>query len=78
MSPRGELRFAIQDEGTGSADFLAFCQKLIDDIGRPVVLILDTDPVHEAKAVKAYAEQSQGQLTLRFLPPRCPEHDLEA
>jgi transposase len=73
VSPRGELHFEIQDEGIKAEHFLAFCKKLIADAARPVFLIMDNSQVHHAKILKEYAAQSNGMLTLFFLPPYSPE-----
>jgi len=73
VSPRGELHFEIQDEGINAEDFIAFCEKLINDVDRPVFLILDNSRVHHAKIVKQFAADSDGKLTLFFLPPYSPE-----
>lgn len=73
VSPRGELHFEIQDEGIKAEDFIAFCEKLIVDAGRPVFLILDNSQVHRAIILKEYAAASNGKLTLFFLPPYSPE-----
>jgi transposase len=73
VSPRGELHFDIQEDSIKAEDFLAFCRQLISDAGRPVFLILDNSQVHRAKILKEYASQSNGQLTLFFLPPYSPE-----
>lgn len=73
VSPRGELHFQVYDEGIRKEEFLDFCQMLIADAGRPVFLIMDNSQVHRAKILKAYAEQSNGTLTLFFLPPYSPE-----
>jgi transposase len=73
VSPRGELHFDIQERGITADDFLGFCEKLIADAGRPVFLILDNSQVHRAIILKEYAAQSNGMLTLFFLPPYSPE-----
>lgn len=73
VSPRGELHFDIQERGVTADDFLGFCKKLVADTGRPVFLILDNSQVHRAIILKEYAAQSNGMLTLFFLPPYSPE-----
>jgi transposase len=74
VSARGELHFAIkQEEGINGEDFLEFTKDLIADAGRPVFLILDNSQVHRAVILKEYARQSNGMLTLFFLPPYSPE-----
>ena len=73
VSPRGELHFDIHEKGVKTEDFLEFCKTLIADAGRPVFLIIDNSQVHHANILKEYAEQSDGMLTLFFLPPYSPD-----
>lgn len=73
VSARGELHFDIQGKGVTSEDFLGFCENLLADVGRPVFLILDNSQVHRAVILKEYVRQSNGMLTLFFLPPYSPE-----
>lgn len=73
VSSRGELHFDIQEAGITGEDFLAFTRTLIADAGRPVFLILDNSQVHRSVILKEYAQQSNGMLTLFFLPPYSPE-----
>jgi transposase len=73
ISPRGELHFQVHETGIRQEEFLEFCKALIADAGRPVFLIMDNSQVHRAKILKAYAAESNGALTLFFLPPYSPE-----
>ena len=73
ISPRGELHFQVHETGIKQEEFLEFCKALIADAGRPVFLIMDNSQVHRAKIIKAYAAESNGALTLFFLPPYSPE-----
>jgi transposase len=73
VSPRGELHFQVYEEGIRKEEFLDFCHMLIADAGRPVFLVMDNSQVHRAKILKEYAANSNGMLTLFFLPPYSPE-----
>jgi transposase len=73
ISPRGELHFQVHETGIRQEEFLGFCKALIADAGRPVFLIMDNSQVHRAKILTAYAAESNGALTLFFLPPYSPE-----
>lgn len=73
VSPRGELHFQIRESGIRQEDFVEFCKMLIADAGRPVFLVMDNSRVHHATMVKEYAAQSNGLLTLFFLPPYSPD-----
>jgi transposase len=73
VSPRGELHFQVHETGIRQEEFLEFCKMLLADAGRPVFLIMDNSQVHRAKILKTYADQSNGMLTLFFLPPYSPD-----
>jgi transposase len=73
VSPRGELHFQVHETGIRQEEFLEFCKTLIADTGRPVYLIVDNSQVHRSKILKAYAQQSNGMLTIFFLPPYSPD-----
>jgi transposase len=74
ISPRGELRFRVQ-EGSMNADrFIDFLKALISSVEGKVFLILDGHPVHKAKKVKEFAEnETEGRLKLFFLPAYSPD-----
>jgi transposase len=46
---------------------------LVAGVGRPVFLIMDNSQVQRSKILKAYAAESNGMLTLFFLPPYSPD-----
>ena len=73
VSPRGELHFQIHETGIKKEEFLDFCKTLVSDVGRPVFLILDNSQVHRAKILKEYVKQSNGMLTIFFIPPHSPD-----
>jgi transposase len=72
-SPRGKLLFETHNKRIREDELLAFCEKLILDAQRPVFLILDNGQVHWAEIIKEYATESNGQLTLFFLPSYSPD-----
>jgi transposase len=73
VSPRGELHFQVYEEGIRKEEFLEFCKMLIEDMKRPVFLIMDNSQVHRSKILKEYVEQSNGMLAIFFLPPYSPD-----
>ena len=73
ISPRGELHFQVYESGIRKEEFLDFCKMLVTDVGHPVFLVVDNSQVHRARILKAYAEQSEGMLTIFFLPPYSPD-----
>ena len=54
VSPRGELHFQVYEEGIRKEEFLEFCKMLIEDMNRPVFLIMDNSQVHRSKILKEY------------------------
>jgi transposase len=73
VSPRGGLHFQVHETGIRAEEYLEFCKMLVADVGRPVFLIMDNSQVHRAKILKEHAAQSNGMLTLFFLPPYSPD-----
>jgi transposase len=73
VAAKGKLRFAAYDGSLNGSVFIDFCRRLLDDSPGPVFLVLDGHPVHRSKAVKAFAESTNGRLQLCFLPGYAPE-----
>jgi transposase len=74
ISPRGELRFRVQ-EGSMTADrFIDFLKALLGSVPGKVFLIVDGHPVHKAKKVKEFIEnEADGRLEMFFLPAYSPD-----
>jgi transposase len=72
VSAQGRLRFSIVNGTMTAARFLEFCQRLLRDEGRPVVLIVDGHAAHKAKKVRAWVDSTQGRFTLAYLPAYSP------
>ena len=53
--------------------FVGFVKKRHQDAGRPLIVIADNARYHTGKAVRAYAEQSQRQVVIDYLPGYSPE-----
>jgi len=53
--------------------FKEFLSRLLKDSNGPVFLILDGHPVHRSRDVREYAEGTDGNLRLFFLPGYSPE-----
>ena len=60
-----------------AAVFIDFCRRLLHDSPGPVFLIVDGHPVHRSKAVREFADNTNGHLRLFFLPPYSPELNLD-
>jgi transposase len=73
ISAKGELRFMLTTSKVDAAVFVEFLGRLLHNATAPVFLVVDGHPVHRARKVAAFVEQTQGRLRLFFLPPYSPE-----
>ena len=74
ISPRGELRFRVQEDRMNAARFIDFLKALLDSVPGKIFLIVDGHPVHKAKKVREFAEnKTDGRLKIFFLPSYSPD-----
>jgi transposase len=73
VTAKGALRFAAYDGNLNGPVFIDFCRRLLHDAPGPVFLVLDGHPVHRSKAVRQFAEATEGRLRMYFLPGYSPE-----
>jgi len=74
ISPRGELRFRVQEGKMNAEKFIDFLKALLDSVPGKIFLIVDGHPVHKAKRVSEFVkEKADGRLSIFFLPPYSPE-----
>lgn len=74
ISPRGELRFRVQEGKMNAGKFIDFLEALLDSVPGKIFLILDGHPVHKAKKVSEFVkEKAGGRLKIFFLPPYSPD-----
>ena len=52
---------------------MAFLRKFMRSRKQPVHLVLDSLPAHKTAAVRAYADSTNGRLTLHFLSGYAPD-----
>src|SRR5919204_418204 len=67
VTAKGALRFAAYDGNLNGPVFIDFCRRLLHDAPGPVFLVLDGHPVHRSKAVRQFAEATNGRLRLLYL-----------
>lgn len=74
ISPRGELRFRVQEGSMNAGRFIDFLKALLSTVEGKVFLIVDGHPVHKSKKVREFAEnETGGRLKIFFLPPYSPD-----
>jgi transposase len=73
VTAQGRLRFSTYTGSFTAERFIEFCKKLIHDTDGPVYLVVDGHPTHKAKAVKRFADDTDGALKLFILPAYSPQ-----
>lgn len=74
ISPRGELRFRVQEGSMNAGRFIDFLKALLSTVEGGIFLIVDGHPVHRSKKVREFAEnETGGRLKIFFLPPYSPD-----
>ena len=74
ISPRGELRFRVQEGRMNAGRFIDFLKALLDSVPGKIFLIVDGHPVHKAKKVREFTEnEADGRLKIFFLPSYSPD-----
>ncbi len=72
LTNRGRLAFMVFKCRFTTAVFIAFLRRLLRHTRRPVVLIVDAHPVHQATVVKRWVARYP-RLRLVFLPGYSPD-----
>jgi transposase len=73
VTPRGDMKFKTFEGKMDGARYLDFLIDLLNDTGKPIIVIADNASYHQGKFVKECAEKSNDQVTLINLPPYAPE-----
>jgi transposase len=74
INMQGRISFDVREGGVDSQVFVEFCKKLMADAeGKKVFLIIDNATYHVSKKTREFAEQTNGMLTLFYLPTYAPE-----
>jgi len=71
----GKVRFMLYRENMTSAVLIRFMSRLIKDVSRKVLLVLDNLRVHHSKVVAAWLAEHKKHIEVFFLPPYSPEHN---
>ena len=82
MTNKGELRWMLLDGAVKAPSLIRFMQRLVEDAGRKVLLILDPRkslrdfadlPVHRARAVQDWLAGRRAEVKVFHLPAYSPE-----
>ena len=72
ISPRGELRFRVQEGTMNAGRFIEFLKALLESVEVKIFLIVDGHPAHKANKVKEFVAEEE-RLELFFLPGYSPQ-----
>ena len=73
ITNRGRLYFMVFKERFNSGVFIRCLKRLLRQVGRKVVLIVDEHPAHKAHKTTRWLKVHGKQIQLYFLPPYSPE-----
>jgi len=73
VNARGGFWFATYKGGMSAELFIGMLKILMQRRRKPLFLILDSLPAHQAKVVKNYVASTNGKLEFHFLPGYAPE-----
>ncbi len=73
ITNRGRLYFMVFKERFNAGVFIRFLKRLLRQVGRKVVLIVDEHPGHKAHETTRWLKVHGKKIQLYFLPPYSPE-----
>ena len=73
ITNRGHLAFMVFKERFTAGVFLRFVRRLLRQVGRKVLLIVDRHPVHRSGVVQRWLATNPKRLAVFFLPGYSPE-----
>ena len=73
VANRGELRWMVVDGAVNAPTFIRFLQRLVRDVRRKVLLILDRLKAHSARLTRDWLAQHRSEIEVHYLPPYSPE-----
>lgn len=73
VSPRGDMKFKSFEGRMNGGRFVGFLKELLADAGKPIIVIMDGASYHRGKPVKDFVAQSNGRVTVEYLPSYSPE-----
>lgn len=73
VSADGDVHFSLIEGRCNSDAFIAYCRSLLEDMRRPVFLVVDGASYHDSAATRAFVASTDGRLRLFKLPGYSPE-----
>jgi hypothetical protein len=69
LSMMGEFQFMLVQGEADAQAFRTFLKQLMIGVWQPVLLAVDSQPVHRDRIVESYVQSTHGKLRLHHLPP---------
>jgi transposase len=73
ITNRGQLCFMVFKERFNAGVFIRFLKRLVRQVGRKIVLIVDAHPAHKARETARWLKVHGKKIQLYFLPSYSPE-----
>ena len=73
VNAQGAFWYNVYRGTLNAALFIVMLQDLMKGRRKPILLILDSLPAHQAKVVAKYVQSTKGRLELHFLPTYAPD-----
>jgi transposase len=73
ITNKGKVSWMIVDGSVNVERFIVFLERLLQDAGRKVFLILDNLKVHHGILVQEWVKQQKGRIELFYLPAYSPD-----
>lgn len=73
ITNRGKLLFMVFTQEFKAPVFLKFLKRLVRQVRRPIVLIVDRHPVHRSAVVSRWLARNKKRIRMFFLPSYSPE-----
>jgi transposase len=77
-SAPGRRRFAVVPGPLSARTFIDFCDRLLSDARKPLVLIVEDNPMYRSTDVRAYLDSTGVALRPEYLPADAPRRNPEA
>ena len=78
VNSKGAFWFEMYEGALTGERFVEMLERLMSGQKQPIHLVMDGLPAHKKACVRQYVEQTQGRLTLHFLPGYAPDLNPDA
>lgn len=73
ISPRGRMWFRCYKGTLTATRFVGFLEGLLEDLSKPLVVVMDRHPAHRAAIVRRFLRANRRRIRVHYLPGYAPE-----